>query len=84
MSNYTGPVVLVPFIGPRDSFVLTLHSNVEDTDSIEKIVNRYAEDGYKPDLKRIRKEYMSNGSLVAREPRVGPAGYAMRSAFLRA
>ena len=83
MSAYTGPVILVPFIGPRDQFVITFHSNVEDTDSIERIVARYAEDGYKPDLKRVRREYMSNGSIVPREAPAGPAGYSRRAAFLR-
>lgn len=86
MSSYTGPVLLVTFIGPRDEFVLTLHNNVEDTESIEKIVARYAEDGYKPDVKRVRKAYMSNGTLEDREslPYVGPLAYRTRSAFLRA
>lgn len=82
--NYTGPVLVVPFIGQRDRFVLTLHVNNEDTESIERIVARYAQDGYKPDLKHIRKEYMSNGSLVPREAPVGPAGFRRMSAFLRA
>lgn len=84
MSNYTGPVLLVPFIGPKDKFMLTLHVNDEDTDSMEKIVQRYAEDGYKPDLKNVRREYKVNGTLTPREHTAWPSlGFASRSAFLR-
>lgn len=92
MSNYTGPVLLVPFVGPKDKFVLTLHSNDENEASIAKIVDRYAEDGYKIDLKHkwadgqkgIAKMFKVNGTLTPREHTAWPKlGFATRSAFLR-
>jgi hypothetical protein len=84
MNDYTGPITVVTFVGPRDSFALTFHTAVEDLDSIEKIVARYAEDGYKPDLSNIRRWYMVNGTMQERQPKLGPIGFRSRSAFLKA
>lgn len=83
MSDYTGPVTIVPFIGPRDSFTVTFHVNRDDPEAIARITQRYAEDGYKPDQKHVRREYMVNGTLVEREAPVGPAGFRRMAAFLR-
>lgn len=79
----TGPVLLVPFIGNRDEFTVTLYTNFEDTDSIERIVEAYARDGYKPDLKNIKKAYMQNGHLEERGSALPKLGYPAASAFLR-
>ena len=84
VSDYTGPITVVTFVGPKDSFALTFYTKLEDLESIEQIVKRYAEDGYKPDLSSVRKWYMVNGEKQEREPRTGPAGYRRISAFLRA
>ena len=85
MSNYTGPVVIVPFVGAQDRFVVTFHVNVDDPESIERIVKRYAEDGYKPDPKHTKRAYMVNGSLTEREALsyIGPIGYPRSAAHLR-
>lgn len=84
MSNYTGPIVVTTFQDARgDKFALTFHVNDDDPESIEKIVARLAEDGYKP-LPDVRKWYMINGSIEGeRTPPVGPLGNRSRSAFLR-
>ena len=82
--NYTGPVMLIPFIGDKDQFVLTIHMNDDDTSALSKIVKRYSEDGYKPDFKHIRRAYKENGQLVERKFRLGPVAYPSRSAFIRA
>ena len=87
MSNYSGPITVVTFVStvnPLDRFAITFHTAVEDLDSIEKIVNRYAEDGYKPQLDCVRRWYMIDGSIVERENKPGPAGFRTRSAFLKA
>ena len=84
MSNYTGPVTLIPIIGHRDRFFHMLHVNVDDTEAQKKIFARYEEDGYKVDLTHKRSEYMVNGSLVEPGERDWqPRGYATRSAHLK-
>ena len=85
MSNYTGPVLVVPFIGGKDSFRVTFHVNADSPEAIAKIVDRYAEDGYKVDRKGIKRMAMSNGTLTERESvsYIGPIGYHSRSAFIR-
>lgn len=82
-SNYTGPVTIIEFNGPKDSFFLTLHVEAEDLASIEGIAARFAEDGYKPNLKVIRKWRTINGTLEDREPRFS-LGFRRSSAFIRA
>ena len=87
MNNYTGPITIVTFqstVKPEDRFGLTFYTNVEDLDSIEKIVQRYAEDGYKPDLSSVRRWYMVDGKMQEREPALHKLGYRRASAFLRA
>ncbi len=87
MSDYTGPVIIVRFVGSSDKdwFSTTFHTNADDPEAIKKIVERYAEDGYKPDVKRTIKAYMVNGSLEEREglPYIGPIGYPRSAAHLR-
>jgi len=86
MSAYTGPVVVVPFIGTTGDaeFAVTFHVSVDDPEAIKQIIERYAEDGYKPDQKRTRRYFMTNGSIEPYEPTPGPIGFPSRSAFLRA
>jgi hypothetical protein len=85
MSNYTGPVMIVTFVGPRDRFALTIHSRVDDPTALNQIAARYEEDGYKPDLRpgKVRKAYMSNGTLEPRET-LPVIGFRPMSAHLRA
>lgn len=84
MSNYTGPVLLVPFIGPKDEFKFEFDVNADDPESVEKIVARFAEDGYKPLLKDVVKAYKVNGTIVPREATAWPRlDFATRSAFIR-
>ena len=85
--DYTGPVTQVTFqsvVNPDDKFAIRLHSNAEDIESIERIVARYAEDGYKP-VSHLEL-YSIRGVIEDRKPREanGPAGFPSRSAFLRA
>jgi hypothetical protein len=86
MSSYTGPVLLIPFIGVKNErFVLTLHVNDEDEQSIQKIVARYLEDGYKPLFKDVRREYKVNGSIVHPDERrwLPALGFRRSSAHIR-
>lgn len=85
MSNYTGPVSRVIFVGTtgKPEFAVDFHVNADDPKAIEQIVARYAEDGYKPDQKRIQRLWMANGSLEERAPKLGPIGFRQASAFLR-
>jgi hypothetical protein len=83
--DYTGPITKIIFVdgNPDHTFGLTFHTNVEDLGSIETIVARYTEDGFKPQWPPI-KEYMVNGVIEERQEREGPAGFPSKSAFLRA
>jgi hypothetical protein len=81
--NYTGPVIQVPFLGPRDKFVLTLHSNHDDPDAIKAIAARLEEDGYKPVLSGVRKLWKENGHVIEREPKLGPIGFPTHAAYVR-
>jgi len=82
--DYTGPITKVIFTNgnPQQDFGLTFHTNAEDILSIENIIARYKEDGFRP--VRVIKEYSVGGVIEPREPKLGPAGFRARSAFLRA
>jgi hypothetical protein len=84
MSDYTGPVKVVTFQMGADTntrFAITLHQNGEDPRGLAPILFRYRDDGYS--VIHTVDKFMENGHIVDREPRVGPAGFARRAAFLR-
>ena len=86
MSNYTGKVLDVTFIGNRTApFVQTFYVNVDDEQSRDLIIERLKEDGYKPIS--YRESYMVNGSRVdpAERDWTRPAiGYRRTSPHIRA
>lgn len=85
-SNYTGPVLLIPFIDARgEREIVTIHVNEVDEIDVEALVARKAEDGSKPYFKDVRREYKVRGSLVQPGERswLPKLGFRRSSAHLR-
>ena len=86
-SDYTCPVLLIPFIGVGgDRKIVTIHVNETTEDEIRAIAKRQEEDGYKPLFKDVRREYKVRGSLVQPDERrwLPNLGFRRRSAHIRA
>ena len=85
ISMVNQPVLDVLFIGGREPFMFRFFPNRDSAENIEKIVARFAEDGYKPVWKSVRKGWLNDrNELEERGNLTSLLGYKVRSAFLRA